>query len=104
MTTQGTLSELRTTPANPIIDTTVIKVVEPPVEDGNPTMVAPPPPAPITEPSPKPDLTVKPEHIKEMKCRFCSAYAIANLAFRFSLVVFVLALSFNVLKTGNKNV
>lgn len=100
---QGTLRESRTTPANPSIDTTVIKILEPPVEEGKPTVVAPDP-APVVEPSPKPDLTVKPEHIGEMKCRFCSAYAIANLAFRFSIVLFVLALSFNVLKTGNKNV
>jgi hypothetical protein len=96
----GTLSTQRGLTDETVIDPTMIKTEEAPAVID-----------PIRLPEPEPNLNptlnlpVPTEHLKDKNCRFCSASAIANLSFRFALVVFVIALSISVLKSGGtKNV
>ena len=93
---QGLLSEGRTLPEETVTDASIFKT-EPLIIKTEPTVVDPPL---FPEPEPTLNLPFSTEPIKGKSCLFCSASAIANLSFRFALVVFVLALSISVLKSG----
>jgi len=95
---QGLLSEGRTLPEETVTDASILKT-EPLIIKTEPTVVDPPR-LPEPELNPTLNLPFSTEPIKGKSCLFCSASAIANLSFRFALVVFVLALSISVLKSG----
>jgi len=59
--------------------------------------------SPHVEPTPRPTPTITPsEDSDPMKtnCAYCKAEMVANLAFRFGLVLVVLAFSFKLIKTA----
>jgi hypothetical protein len=100
---QGLLSEGRKHLEETVTDTPIIKT-EPFIIKKEPVVIDLPR---LPEPEPNPTLTIPlpTGDMKEKNCRLCSAHDIANLAFRISLVVFVIALSISVLKSGGpKNV
>lgn len=92
----GTLSENRQTQILPKIETPVIKNVDPPTIEKEPT-VMPPIVEPIPKPTPK-ELP-QPQSIGHKNCHYCLAYTISNLSLRFALVVLILAFSVNLLKS-----
>ena len=102
---QGLLSEGRKRLEETVTDTPIIKT-EPFIIKKEPMVIAPPRlPEPEPEPNPTLDIPLPTGDMKGKNCRLCSAHDIANLAFRISLVVFVIALSISVLKSGGpKNV
>lgn len=111
----GTLSEKRTTtkPINPDYavpegNQPILKTMMVPEQETKENK------APNKEPVEKPQLTTtaqpqvwvkpkpQPEHVTDTKCLYCKAEAITTLAIRGGLVLVLLALCFNLIKSASK--
>lgn len=95
----GTISEKRkptikttTTETPPKVETPVLKVVEDQLPLKEPVLVG-------KEPQ-KPTVAPKPVEAKDTKCMYCGVEKVLSLAFKGSVVLVLLALCFNLIKTA----
>lgn len=95
----GTISEQRklgtkvsptTTETPKTIKTTVVEVVE---KQPNLDKIE------VLDTTKEPTKPKEPKHVQDSKCTFCKVDAIATLAFRFGLVLVLIALSYHLIKS-----
>lgn len=97
----GTISEQRklstTTTTNPTTSTTTdtIKTTSVDLVDKQPD----PNTVQVLAPTKEPTKPKEPKHLQDSKCTFCKVDAIATLAFRFGLVLVLIALSYHLIKS-----